>query len=88
MQFSLKSIKNNEKIPPRREALPGGGGGWGGHFARLNFKTSGVGIYCRLFGFAVTVAISFYALSIFFGLCRLSDFTLAGPQESLFYSFP
>ena len=28
------------------------------------------------------VAISFYALSLLFGPCRLSEFTLAGPHES------
>ena len=39
---------NNEQTPPRREALPGGGGGGGAHFARLNFKTSRAGVYCRL----------------------------------------
>ena len=27
------------------------------------------------------VAISFYALSLLFGPCRLSEFTLAGPQQ-------
>ena len=36
------------------EAMPGGGGGGGSHVARLNFKTSRVGVYkclsliCRL----------------------------------------
>ena len=29
------------------------------------------------------VAISFYALSLLFGPCRLSEFTLAGPQSNL-----
>ena len=29
------------------------------------------------------VAISFYALSLLFGPCRLSEFTLAGPQDIL-----
>ena len=41
------------------EALPGGGGG-GSHVARLNFKTSHVGVYkcpSLIVGFAVTVAI-------------------------------
>ena len=82
-----KSASNNEQTPPRREALPGGGG----LFARLNFKTPRVRVYkcvSIIVGFAVTVAISFYALSLLFGSCRLSDFTLAGPQDSLFYSFP
>ena len=117
------------------EALPGGGGS---HVARLNFKTSRVGVYkclSLIVGFAVTVAIwprevvsrllaivlisssaipnhdvitgarglgfawsnlakktrdcsqsrsslvaiSFHALSLLFGPCRLSEFTLAGP---------
>ena len=82
-----KSASNNEQTPPRRVALPGGGG----LFARLNYKTPRVYVYkcvSLIVGFAVTVAISFYALSLLFGSCRLSDFTLAGPQESLFYSFP
>ena len=82
-----KSASNNEQTPPRREALPGGGG----LFARLNFKTPRVRVYkcvSIIVGFAITVAISFYALSFLFGSCRLSDFTLAGPQDSLFYSFP
>ena len=41
-----------------KEALPGGGGG--SHVARLNFKTSRVGVYkclSLIVGFAVTVAI-------------------------------
>ena len=44
-------------LSPLNEALPGEGGS---HVARLNFKTSGVGVYkCLLLivGFAVTVAI-------------------------------
>ena len=66
-------------------------GGGGGLFARLNFKTPSVCVYkcvSPIVGFALTVTISFYALLPLFGSCRLSDFTLAGPQESLFYSFP
>ena len=39
------------------EAMPGGWGGGGSHVARLNFKTSCVGVYKMLVGFAVTVAI-------------------------------
>ena len=65
--------------------------GGGGLFAHLNFKTPRVCVYkcvSLIVGFAVIVAISFYALSLLFGSCRLSDFTLAGLQESLFYSFP
>ena len=68
-------------------------GGGGSHVARLNFKTSRVGVYkwsSLIVGFAVTVAIwprdvdslvmiSFYVLSLLFGPCRLSEFTLAGP---------
>ena len=82
----------------RLEALPGGGGGGGGgsHVACLNFKMSRVGVYkclSLIVSFAVTVvigqgrlslvAISFYVLSLLFGPCRLSEFTLAGPQVSL-----
>ena len=43
---------------PNNEALPGGGGG--SHVARLNFKTSRVGVYkclSLIVGFAVTVEI-------------------------------
>ena len=81
-----KDIKNDKST---YEALPGGVS----HVARLNFKTSRVGVYKRLsliVGFATTVAIcwrrmslvaiSFYALSLLFGPCRLSEFTLAGPH--------
>ena len=62
------------------------------HVARLNFKTSPVGVYkaCRLLsalpspsqfgrGRLSLVTISFYVLSLLFGPCRLSEFTLAGP---------
>ena len=65
----------------------------GSHVARLNFKTSRVGVYinaCRLLSALLSlsqlgrgrlslVAISFYAQSPLFGPCRLSQFTLAGP---------
>ena len=70
----------------------GGAGGWGSHVARLNFKTSRVGFYkclSLIVGFGrgrlslALVAISFYALSLLFGPCRLSEFTLAGPQSNL-----
>ena len=77
----------------RLEALPGGGGSY---VACLNFKTSRVGVYkclSLIVSFTVTVvigrgrlslvAISFYALSLVFGPCRLSEFTLVGPQVSL-----
>ena len=65
------------------EALPGES-----HVARLNFKTSHVGVYkclSLIVSFAVTVAIwprevvSCRDL-LLFGPCRLSEFTLAGPQ--------
>ena len=64
---------------PSDEALPGGS-----HVARLNFKTSRVGGYKFLLlivgrGRLSLVAISFYALSLLFGPCRLLEFTLAGP---------
>ena len=75
----------------QKEALPGGAS----HFTRLNFKTSRVSGYkclSLIVGFAVTVtiwlrrlslvAISFYVLSLLFGPCRLSEFTLAGPPET------
>ena len=74
------------KHHPGERPCQGGGG-----FARLNFKTPCFRVYkcvSLIVGFAITVAISFYVLSLLFGSCRLSDFTLAGPQESLFYSFP
>ena len=47
MQFSLKSIETMNKHLPGERPCQGGGGG-GAHFARLNFKTSRVGVYCRL----------------------------------------
>ena len=71
--------------------LPGKGEG-GSHVAHLNFKTSRVGVYKCLWlivSFAITVtiwprrlslvAISFHSLSLLFGQCSLSEFTLAGP---------
>ena len=69
-------------------------GGGGSHVTHLNFTTSRVGVYkinaCRLLsalpslsqfrrGTLSLVAISFYVLSLLFGPCRLSEFTLAGP---------
>ena len=77
------------------EALPGGGGG-GAHVTHLNFKTSCVSVFinvCRLLSALLTllqfgrgrlsfVTISFYVLSILFGPCRLSEFTLAGSHIS------
>ena len=66
------------------------------HVARLNFKTSrSVFINaCRLLsalpsllqfgrGRLSLVAISFYVLSLLFGPCRLSEFTLAGPLSQI-----
>ena len=74
---------------------PAGGGGRF-HVARLNFKTSrSVFINaCRLLsalpsllqfgrGRLSLVAISFYVLSLLFGPCRLSEFTLAGPLSQI-----
>ena len=75
----------------------GGGGGVGGsHVTHLNFKTSCVSVFinvCRLLSALPTllqfgrgrlsfVTISFYVLSILFGPCRLSEFTLAGSHIS------
>ena len=74
----------------RLEALPG----WGPMSPPLNFNTFRVvGVYkclSLIVGFAVTVAIgrgrlslvaiSCYALSLLFEPCRLSEFSLAGPQ--------
>ena len=72
---------------------PAGGVRGESHVARLNFKTSPVVFInaCRLLsalpslsqfgrGRLSLVAISFYALSLLFGPCRLSEFTLAGPS--------
>ena len=65
----------------------------GSHFARLNLKRL-VSVFinaCRLlsallslsqfgWGRLSLVAISFYSLSLLFGPCHLSEFTLAGPH--------
>ena len=70
------------------EALPVGGRGGGSHVARLNFKTSCVSVYkclSLIVGFAI-VAISLYTLSLLFGPCRLSEFTLAGPRYRYYFS--
>ena len=76
-----------------------GEGGGGVHVARLNFKTSRVVVQKCLSlnllsalpslsqfgrGRLSLVAISFYALSLLFGPCRLSEFTLAGPRNSCY----
>ena len=67
------------------------GGGGGSHVARLNFKTSRVGVYkclSLIVGFAITVAIwprevvscrDFILHAV--GPCCLSGFILAGPQK-------
>ena len=68
----------------------------GSHVARLNCKTSRVGVYKCLrllsalpslsqFGRARLsfVAISFYALSLLFGPCRLSEFTYPSRPSSV-----
>ena len=74
---------------------PAGGGGGGTHIARLNFKTSRVGVYKCLSalsslslsqfgrGRLSLVAIPLYTLSLLFGPCRLSEFTLAGLLQEL-----
>ena len=72
----------------------------GSHVTRLNFKTSRVGVYkclSLIVGFAVMsqfgrgrlslVAILFYALSLLFGPCRLSEFTLAEPRCRPWFEF-
>ena len=72
---------------------PAGGEGGGSHVTHLNFKTSRVGVYKCLSlllsallslsqfdrGRLSLVTISFLALSLLFGPCPLSEFTLAGP---------
>ena len=70
----------------------GSGGGGGSHVTRLNFEMSHVSVNaCRLLSALPSllqfgqgrwsfVEISFYALSLLFGACRLSEFTLAGPH--------
>ena len=74
-------------------------GGGGSHVTCLNFKTlvSGFINACRLLsalpsllqfgrGRLSLVAISFYALSLLFWPCRLSEFTMAGPLKWHFYT--
>ena len=73
------------------EALTGGwgAGGGGSRVACLNFKITRVGV-CRSFSVLTSlsefcwdrmsfVVTSFYVLSLLFGPCRLSEFTLSGP---------
>ena len=86
-------LKWDPKLCLSRRPARGGGGF---HVARLNFKTSrSVFINaCRLLsalpsllqfgrGRLSLVAISFYVLSLLFGPCRLSEFTLAGPLSQI-----
>ena len=87
--FSHKVLQGSSCI----EVLPGGRS----HVTRLNFKTSRVGVYKCLSlllsalpslsqfgrGRLSLVTISFLALSLLFGPCRLSEFTLAGPLYKL-----
>ena len=72
-------------------------GGGGSHVASLNFLKHLVLVFinaCHLLsampslsqfgrGRLSLVAISFYVLSLLFGPCRLSEFTLAGPHRKL-----
>ena len=78
------------------EALPGGGG-WGGPMSPVWILKRLVSVFinaCRLLsalpslsqfgrGRLSLVAISFYAPSLLFEPCRLSEFTLAGPLRRL-----
>ena len=86
-------LKWDPKLCHSRRPARGGGRF---HVARLNFKTSrSVFINaCRLLsalpsllqfgrGRLSLVAISFYVLSLLFGPCRLSEFTLAGPLSQI-----
>ena len=92
IQCSAECRNRESRLPTSNivEALPGGGRS---HVAHLNFKTSGVCVYnclSLIVGFTVTVAIwlrevvscrdFIYALPLLFGPCRLSEFTLAGPD--------
>ena len=86
-------LKWDPKLCLSRRPARGGGRF---HVARLNFKTSrSVFINaCRLLsalpsllqfgrGRLSLVAISFYVLSLLFGPCCLSEFTLAGPLSQI-----
>ena len=87
--LNLAGVTENITPASGQEALPGGGS----HVALLNFKTSCVFINaCRLLsalpsllqfgqGGLPRVMISFYALPLLFGPCRLSEFTLAVPRS-------
>ena len=84
-----------EKVVYPHQTLwrPCQGGGGGSHVAHLNLKRL-VSMFitaCRLLsalpslsqfgrGRLSLVVISFYALPLLFGPCRLSEFTLAGPH--------
>ena len=89
VHFQVKSTSFTHRLS-FKEALQEGGGT---HVARLNFKTSRVGA-CRLLstlsslsqfgrGRFSLVAIPLYTLSLLFGPCRLSEFTLAGLLQEL-----
>ena len=79
----------------KNEALPGEGGG--GPVSPVWILKRFVSVFinaCRLLsalpslsqfgrGRLSLVAISFYALSLLFGPCRLSEFTLVGPQKRI-----
>ena len=84
------------------EALPGGGGG-GGPMSPVWILKRLVSVFinaCRLlsalpslsqFGrgrLSLVARISFHALSLLFGPCRLSEFTLAGPHIFLVIKTP
>ena len=80
----VRGLSPSPMWPSFSEALPGGGEG-GSHVARLSFKMSRVDVYKCLSllqfgrGRLSLVVISFYVLSLLFGPCRLSEFTLTGP---------
>ena len=95
----LLDLDDIPQSPCRGPASEGGGGGGGGPMSPVWVLKRLVSVFinaCRLlsalpslsqFGRGrlslALVAISFYALSLLFGPCRLSEFTLAGPQSNL-----
>ena len=96
VHFQVKSTSFTHCLSFKEALQEGGEGGGGNHVARLNFKTSRVGVYksCRLLsalsslsqfgrGRLSLVAIPLYTLSLLFGPGRLSEFTLAGPLQEL-----
>ena len=91
----MNAVRNSSVLYHKRG--PARGWWWRVRFyvARLNFETSRVGVYnclSLIVGFAVNlqfgrgrlslVAISFYTLSLLFGLWHLSELTLAGPHKT------